>query len=149
MTTAVLGMLRANLKILTLFNLGVSFLASSTLVFLAIFLTVLIAVGASVINNVGNGLSVSAKDGGPVLAIAWVSAVFSTAASSFWFLVWFVEFRRTAFARRQRTSGEQGNYLGILGEIRRDLRVKDKSAPSDKQEMVRLASPQRGYEDDS
>lgn len=130
--TPVLGILRANLRFLTLVNVGFSALAASVLQLLAVFVTVLVAVGSSVINDMGSGLSVSVKAGGSFLAMAWVAAVLSSVAGLYWFLVWFVEFRRTSLARRGRTSHEIGNWRGILGEIKRDIRIKTQASHSDK-----------------
>jgi hypothetical protein len=47
-------------------------------------------------------------------------------ASTYWGIVWLVEFRKTAMKRKWRSESEVGNYWGVLGEVRRNLRRPDK-----------------------
>jgi hypothetical protein len=44
-------------------------------------------------------------------------------ASTYWDIVWFVEFRKTAITRRRRTDAEMGNYWGNLGEVRNNWKT--------------------------
>jgi hypothetical protein len=55
--------------------------------------------------------------------------------STYWDIVWFVEFRRTALKRKWRSQKEVGNYWGVLGEVRRNLRRPDKKG----KEVERMA----------
>lgn len=90
---------------------------------LAIVVTIVIAYGSSTINGFGSGFSIQVKQGSSFLAFMWVSAILSLIAGSYWFAIWFVAFRKSAFARRSRTQSQIGNWTGIFGEVRRDLKV--------------------------
>lgn len=82
-----------------------------------------VGISSSLIGGLGTGLSLHVKGGGVFLAIIWVAAALSAVASSYWFVVWFVEFRRSAFSRRSRTETQIGGYRQIVGEVRKDLKV--------------------------
>lgn len=90
---------------------------------LAVLVTSVIVAGSSSIGGLGSGFSLQVKRGVPFLAIIWVAAFLGTVAALFWFALWFVEFRKTAFSRRSRTDSQIGNWRGILGEVRRDIKV--------------------------
>lgn len=119
----VLGLVRAQSRLFVLFNLAVSQIAANILLVLAIVSTVVIAYGSSTINQFGTGLSIQVKQGSSFLAFIWVSAILSLIAGSYWLAVWFVAFRKSAFSRRSRTQSQIGNWTGIFGEVRRDLKL--------------------------
>lgn len=85
--------------------------------------TGVIVAGSDSISDLGRGFNLGVKQGGGYIAIIWVAAVLAWLASAYWFMVWFVEFRRSAFSRRHRTSAQIGNWRGIVGEVRKDLKV--------------------------
>lgn len=86
-------------------------------------MTIVILVGSNIIGGFGSGLSIHIKNGNTFLALIWVSAVLSAATFAYWFTIWFVEFRRSAFSRRSRTTAQIGNYMGIFGEVKKDIKV--------------------------
>lgn len=98
-------------------------IASDVLLMLAILATAVIAYGSSTLSGFGSGFSIHIKEGSSFLAVMWVAAIMSLIAGSYWFLLWFVEFRESAFSRRSRTQSQIGNWAGILGEVRRDIKV--------------------------
>lgn len=106
-----------------IFNLTFSLFACNTLLILAFVFTILIVAAGSTMNSFGAGFSIHLKQGSAFLGMMWAAAVLSTVAGSYWFAVWFVEFRKSAFSRRSRTQNEIGNWMGIFGEVRRDLKV--------------------------
>ncbi|KAI9172571.1 hypothetical protein HJFPF1_02077 [Paramyrothecium foliicola] len=89
----------------------------------AIVGTVIAALGSSAIGGIGSTFGLGTRKGQSFLAMVWVGAVFALIANSYWLLVWFVEFRKTSFKRRQRTSSQIGNWRGILSELWGDLRL--------------------------
>lgn len=118
-----LGFFRAQSRIFTVFNLIFSQLAADVLFLVALIATGVIVGGTSAVGGAGSGLSLRVKEGTSFLAIVWPAAVLSLVAGTYWFAIWFVEFRRSAFSRRSRTSRQIGNWGGIFGEVRRDLKV--------------------------
>jgi hypothetical protein len=58
--------------------------------------------------------------------MSWFAWWFMFIASTYWGIVWLVEFRKTAMKRKWRSESEVGNYWGVLGEVRRNLRRPDK-----------------------
>ncbi|POS75753.1 hypothetical protein DHEL01_v205842 [Diaporthe helianthi] len=90
--------------------------------------TGVIVAGSDSISNLGRGFNLGVKRGDGYLAILWVAAVLAWVASAYWFMIWFVEFRRSAFSRRHRTTAQIGNWKGIIGEVRQDLKVNGHSS---------------------
>lgn len=133
--STVLGILFTQSRFLTRFNLIFSLLASNTLMVLAFVFTIIVVAAGSMMNGFGSGLSLELKQGGSFLGILWVVAVMSTVAGSYWFAVWFVEFRNSAFSRRSRTQNEIGSWGGIFREVRKDLKV-DGHFPTEKDHVL-------------
>lgn len=119
----VLGILRAQSRFLSLVNTGFSILGAGIFLGLAGIATGVVVAGSDSISDLGRGFNLEVKQGGGYIAIMWVAAVLAWIASAYWFMVWFVEFRRSAFSRRHRTSAQIGNWKGIIGEVRKDLKV--------------------------
>ncbi|GKT39826.1 uncharacterized protein ColSpa_00007 [Colletotrichum spaethianum] len=111
------------LRILVLVSLVFSLLGALVLPAFAAVTTGIIYGGKSMLNQSMKAFGMQIQTGGPFVAMAWVAAVASMAASTYWFLVWFVSFRRTAFSRRKRTESEIGNWRGIFREVKGDLRT--------------------------
>lgn len=103
--------------------MGFASLATTALWLIAIIMSLIVGIGSSLLGGFGKGLSLQVQGGGVFLALIWVAAVLSAVASSYWFVVWFVEFRRSAFSRRSRTERQMGGYRQIVGEVRKDLKV--------------------------
>jgi len=74
----------------------------------------------------GNGIDLYATKGTRFLVLTWVSWGLTGVVNGYWGLVWWVEVRGWAFKRRRRTRAEIGNWRGIWGEMRRDLRLEKK-----------------------
>lgn len=104
-------------------NLGFSTLASTAFLLLAITMSAVVAIAAGLLGGFSNGLSLHVKSGGTFMALLWVATVFSILANGYWFTVWFVEFRRSAFSRRARTEAQVGGYRQLPGELRLDLKT--------------------------
>jgi hypothetical protein len=119
----VLGILRAQSRVLSLVNTGFSILGATIFLGLAGIATGVVVAGSDSISDLGRGFNLEVKQGGAYIAIIWVAAVLAWIASAYWFMIWFVEFRRSAFSRRHRTSAQIGNWRGIIGEVRKDLKV--------------------------
>lgn len=98
-------------------------IATASIWLIAIVMSLIVGIAASLLGGFGEGLSLHVKGGGIFLVILWVAAVLSAVASSYWFVVWFVEFRKSSFSRRSRTEDQIGGYMQIVGEVRDDLRV--------------------------
>ncbi|CCF32328.1 hypothetical protein CH063_00785 [Colletotrichum higginsianum] len=111
------------LRVLVLVSVIFSLIGSFALPAFAIVTTALIYGGKSMLNRPLDAFGMQIQTGGPFVAMAWVAAVASMAAATYWFLVWFVSFRRTAFSRRKRTENEIGNWRGIFREVKGDLRT--------------------------
>ena len=119
----VLGILRAQSRFLSIINTSSSILGASIFLGMAGIATGVVVAGGDSISDLGRGFNLGVKRGGGYLAVIWVAAVLAWLASAYWFMVWFVEFRRSAFSRRHRTSAQIGNWRGIVGEVRKDLKV--------------------------
>lgn len=124
----VLGILRAQSRFLSIVNTGFSVLGATVFLGLAGIVTGVVVAGSDSISDLGRGFNLEVKQGGGYIAIIWVAAVLAWIASAYWFMIWFVEFRRSAFSRRHRTSAQIGNWRGIVGEVRKDLKVNGHSA---------------------
>ncbi|GJC87437.1 hypothetical protein ColLi_10275 [Colletotrichum liriopes] len=111
------------LRVLVLVSLIFSLIGSFVLPAFAAVTTGLIYGGKNMLNKSMDAFGMQIQTGGPFVAMAWVAAVASMAAATYWFMVWFVSFRRTAFSRRKRTESEIGNWRGIFREVKGDLRT--------------------------
>ncbi|OHF02088.1 hypothetical protein CORC01_02667 [Colletotrichum orchidophilum] len=111
------------LRILVLVSLVFSLLASFVLPTFAVVTTAIIYGGKSMLNKSIAAFGMQIQTGGSFVAMSWVAAVASMAAATYWFMVWFVSFRRTAFSRRKRTESEIGNWRGIFREVKGDIRT--------------------------
>lgn len=116
-------MLWPRTRLLIVLNFSFSTIAATAVSTLAVTLTGAVLSTANMINSFGSGLSLNVKIGVSFLAIIWVSTVLAVIANSYWFIVWFVEFRKTAFSRRSRTKNQIGDWSGILREVRRDIKT--------------------------
>lgn len=112
-----------NRRFLVRINLLSSLLGGTTTLLFAAVMTGLIVAGRSALANLGGAVGLQVTQGGPFLAIGWIAAGFGLGAATYWFLVWFVDFRLSSFKRRSRTGGEIGNWRGILSEVKSDLRL--------------------------
>ncbi|EFQ30425.1 hypothetical protein CGRA01v4_09968 [Colletotrichum graminicola] len=110
-------------RALVLVSLIFSLLASLALPTFAVITTAIVYGGRSMLNKTMDAFGIQIQAGGPFIAMAWVAAVASMAAAAYWFMVWFVSFRRTAFSRRKRTENEVGNWRGIFREVKGDLKT--------------------------
>lgn len=119
----VLGVLRSQSRLITNINLGFATLATTAFWLIAITMSLVVGIANSIIGGFGEGLSLHVEQGGAFLAILWVAAVLSAVASTYWFVVWLVEFRRSAFSRRRRTEAQMGGYRQMVGELRKDFKV--------------------------
>ena len=72
------------------------------------------------IGSLAESIGVGIARGVTVLVFLWVVWGCCAGGSAYWFAVWFVEVRKTGFARRERGRGEEGNWKGIGGEIGRE-----------------------------
>ncbi|KAI7779713.1 hypothetical protein LA080_000400 [Diaporthe eres] len=120
---SILGILRAQSRFLSIVNTGFSILGATIFLGLAGIATGVVVAGSDSISDLGRGFNLGVKQGGGFIAIIWVAAVLAWLASAYWFMIWFVEFRRSAFSRRSRTPAQIGNWRGIIGEVRKDLKV--------------------------
>ncbi|KAJ4391805.1 hypothetical protein N0V93_005425 [Gnomoniopsis smithogilvyi] len=120
---SVLGILRPMARLLLILNFSLSAIAATSISILAIALTGIVPATTNMINSFGSGLSLKVKPGVPFLVILWVATVLAFVANAYWFIVWFVQFRRTALSRRSRTKHQIGNWRGILGEVRKDIKT--------------------------
>ncbi|KAL1867830.1 hypothetical protein VTK73DRAFT_3972 [Phialemonium thermophilum] len=85
--------------------------------------TGVVVAGSGAVAHLGAAMGIRAVRGESFLVIAWAAAVFGTTAGAYWFAVWFVEVRQTAFRRvRRRYPGELGNWGGIVQEVVRNLK---------------------------
>lgn len=119
----VLGIVWPRTRLLIVLNFSFSTIAATAVSTLAVTLTGAVLSTANMINSFGSGLSLNVKIGVSFLAIIWVSTVLAVIANFYWFIVWFVEFRKTAFSRRSRTQNQIGDWSGILREVRRDIKT--------------------------
>jgi hypothetical protein len=108
---------------MTHLNVFASYLGSTFQFGSAIMTTVFLVVASNTINRFGSHLGVEAHVGAKYLVVSWFSEIFMLIASTYWDIVWFVEFRQTAITRRRRTEAEMGNYRGILGEVRNNWKT--------------------------
>lgn len=115
--------LRSQSRLLTNINLGFSILAFTSFFLIALIMSLVVGISSYLFNSFGAGISLHVKGGGLFIGLLWVTAVLSGAAAGYWILIWFVEFRRSAFSRRSRTPDQIGGYVQLFGELRKDFRV--------------------------
>lgn len=113
--------------LVAILNMLFGVLGSIAYLFSAIVTTGIVVVGSSSINSMGTTFGLSTKQGQSFLAMMWVGAILAFAASLYWGLVWFVEFRKTSFKRRRRTPEEMGSWKGIFREVKGDVQLRQKS----------------------
>ncbi|KAH6670949.1 hypothetical protein F5X68DRAFT_278830 [Plectosphaerella plurivora] len=116
-----------NRRFLVRTNVVSSLIGGTTTLIFAAIMTGLIVAGRSALDDLGGSVGLQVSEGDPFLAVGWIIAGFALGAATYWFLVWFVEFRLSSFKRRSRTGDEIGNWRGILSEVKGDLRLSHKS----------------------
>lgn len=110
-------------RVLVIVSLIFSLIAASVLPLFAVVTTGIIVGGRMMLEKQVDAFGIQTKEGGPFIAMSWVAAVASMVASTYWFSMWFVSYRRTAFSRRKRTESEIGNWKGIFREVKGDLKT--------------------------
>jgi hypothetical protein len=90
---------------------------------------------SSALNGLSEGIGIKGYSGIPFVTLAWVGAVFTQIGGIYWFILWFVEWRRTAFKRRARTPDQIGNYRGILREFKSDMFLHEEHRPIEKKSI--------------
>ncbi|ELQ41974.1 hypothetical protein ACKVWC_004369 [Pyricularia oryzae] len=116
-------------------------LGSTAFWLLAIAGTAIAYGGSSAMDSGGAALNMSARTTSAFLALAWLAAVFAGLAAMFWWVVWFVEFRRHSYKKRARTPNQIGNYRGIWLEVKYDHTVTD-AEPGSKEEAAIMGTAQ-------
>ncbi|TLD26450.1 hypothetical protein PspLS_04589 [Pyricularia sp. CBS 133598] len=116
-------------------------LGSAAFWLLAIGGTAIAYGGSSAMDSGGEALNMSARTTSAFLALAWLAAVFAGFAAMFWWVVWFVEFRRHSYKKRARTPNQIGNYRGIWQEVKYDHTVMD-AEPGSKEEAAIMGTAQ-------
>ncbi|KAL0936779.1 sur7 protein [Colletotrichum truncatum] len=110
-------------RVLVIVSLIFSMIAATVLPLFAAVTTGIVIGGKHMLDKQGDAFGIQIRQGGPFIAMSWVAAVASMAAATYWFMMWFVSFRRTAFSRRKRTENEIGNWGGIFREVKADLKT--------------------------
>ncbi|KAK2009029.1 hypothetical protein LZ32DRAFT_684203 [Colletotrichum eremochloae] len=108
---------------LVIISLVFSLIGSFVLPAFAVVTTAVVYGARNLMSDMMDAFGMQIQAGGPFVAMAWVAAVASMAAATYWFMVWFVSFRRTAFSRRRRNENEIGNWRGIFREVKGDLKT--------------------------
>ncbi|KDN65294.1 hypothetical protein CSUB01_06630 [Colletotrichum sublineola] len=108
---------------LVIISLVFSLIGSFVLLAFAVVTTAVVYGAKSLMSDMMDAFGMQIQAGGPFVAMAWVAAVASMAAATYWFMIWFVSFRRTAFSRRRRNENEIGNWRGIFREVKGDLKT--------------------------
>jgi hypothetical protein len=98
-------------------------LASTASMLQAIIATGATLGGSASVRGLASVFNIEITAGRIFLALSWASAITALVGSAYWCLIWFVEFRQTAFSRRQRKGWQMGDWRGIITEVRRDLRI--------------------------
>ncbi|KAK8114097.1 hypothetical protein PG999_006166 [Apiospora kogelbergensis] len=112
-------------RLLTLGNMLVAGLAPGFLLVSAIVSTAVAAVIKTFLDGVGNALTIGTRVGGPALALVWVSLALSLVSSSYWALIWFVDARRSIWARFRRPVEHEGNWKATFLASWRNARIQD------------------------
>ncbi|KAK6842590.1 integral membrane protein [Apiospora arundinis] len=113
------------LRLLTLGNMLVAGLAPGFLLISAVVSTAVAAVIKALLDGVGNAFTIGTKVGGPALALVWVSLVLSLVSSSYWALIWFVDARRSLWARFRRPAEHEGDWKTTFLTSWRNVRIHD------------------------
>ncbi|TLS29040.1 hypothetical protein PpBr36_00883 [Pyricularia pennisetigena] len=116
-------------------------LGSAAFWVLAIAGTAIAYGGSGAMDSGGEALNMSARTTSAFLALAWLAAVFAAFAALFWWVVWFVEFRRHSYKKRARTPNQIGNYKGIWQEVKDDHTVTE-AEPGSKEEAAIMGTAQ-------
>jgi hypothetical protein len=87
---------------------------------------ILVVAASNTFNKFGGTLGLKAEIGVSSLVTRCFAWWFMFIASTYWDIVWFVEFRKTAMKRKWRSESEVGINWGVLGEVRRNSRRPDK-----------------------
>ncbi|TDZ32853.1 hypothetical protein C8034_v009543 [Colletotrichum sidae] len=111
------------LRVLVITSLIFSMLGAMIMPIFAIVITGIVVGGKAMLGKTGAAFGIQIQQGGPFIAMAWVAAVAAMVSSWYWFAIWFVSFRKTAFSRRKRTENEIGNWGGILREVKGDMKT--------------------------
>lgn len=112
-------------RLLIYFNIFWPVLASVFASSAAIAISVT-AVLASAIDDISGTVGVQIRQGGTVLLMLWLSAVFVGIVAMYWSSVWFVETRKSSFVKRRRDEDEIGHWKGIGREVWRDVKGRRK-----------------------
>ena len=104
-------------------NLLFAAVAASALLISALSATGILIGGVAVVGQIGDIINLKSKFGDKFLAIEWVMAGLSTVTGAYWFMVWLVEVRKTAFVRMSRRADQIGNWRGIFGEVWGNIRA--------------------------
>lgn len=110
-------------RILLYINMGFSSLGTIFLFAGSTAVTILAKLMAKIVNMIGNGVGLYAESGTKFIAITWVAFVMMLLANSFWFLVWFVEFKTFSLVLRRRTPEQRGSYSGVFREVRDNVKL--------------------------
>lgn len=118
-----LGFLRKQFRLAVVLSLGFSSLGSTVLFPVAILVTSVLTAGIGTLQDIGDGFSLGLENGTTFLALSWVATITMLIANGYWFMIWFVEFRQSAFSRRSRTRDQIGKWRGIAKEVRMDFKT--------------------------
>lgn len=114
-------------RILLYINIGFSTLGTAFLLTGSIAVTILSELMAKIVNMIGNGIGLYAEKGGKFIALTWVAFGMILLANTFWFVVWFVEFKTWSLVLRSRMPEQRGNYLRVFKEVKDNLTLGPKN----------------------
>ncbi|KAK8042147.1 sur7 protein [Apiospora rasikravindrae] len=134
--TSVASLVLPRVRLLTLGNMLIAGLAPGFLAISAIVSTTVAYVIHTLLGTFGNAFTIGAKVGGPALALVWVSLVLSVVSSSYWALVWFVDARRSIWARFRRPVEQEGEWKATFLASWRNVRIHDDVAKHPEEGVV-------------
>lgn len=102
--------------------LGFSLLGLTFQLMASVAVTIMVSLIKSLVNSFGDSVGLEVVAGKGFLVFTWVSAGLLLVAQWYWGVVWWVEVRTVAWKARKRTWDEVGNWRGIFGEMKRDLK---------------------------
>lgn len=76
----------------------------------------------SYLHPYSDALNIQIFNGTNAVGVLWGAWLFLFLSSIFWWVVWFVEFRRFAFRARRRAPDQMGNYRGLKNEMVADMK---------------------------
>ncbi|KAK8089976.1 hypothetical protein PG997_004937 [Apiospora hydei] len=123
--TSLASLVLPRARLLTLGNLLIASLAPGFLAISAIVSTTVVYVIHTVLGTFGNAFTIGAKIGGPALALVWISLILSGVSFSYWALVWFVDARRSIWARFRRPAEQEGEWKATFLATWRNVRIHD------------------------